>query len=108
MKMNYKSLTLIAAIGTGLYITSCQDVELGEPNVANSNTSGAAFFSMINASPDAPSLDLYIDNVKQGASVPTTDGQDGYAKATIAANGTNGTNNTFSNVSIRAKASSGT
>jgi len=100
--MNYKSLVLIMVVSAGVYFTSCQDVELGDPDLTHTATNSLAFFSMTNASPNAPALDLYIDNIKQGSSVSAGAGQNGYSKIALASNGT------FANVNIRSKASTGT
>ncbi|HEY9045905.1 MAG TPA: hypothetical protein VIN08_08415 [Ohtaekwangia sp.] len=101
--MNYKyKLASLIAISALVYGTSCSDPDYAEPVPATSASNLSANFLFVNASPDAPSLDLFINNVKSGNSVVSGANQDTYTAVPIVSNGV------FANTNIRAKASSGT
>ncbi len=95
-------LIAFAAVGTGVFVVGCQDVELSDPNITTTASDSYANFVLVNASPDAPSLDLFVNNLKSGASVSTGEAQAAYEKIAITSNGV------LANTSIKAKASSGT
>jgi hypothetical protein len=106
MKRIHKIIAL-AMIGTGAYLTACEDVELAEPNIASTSGSSSANFLMVNASPDAPSLDLWLNNVKTGTSVSSSArAQTAYSKIEITLNGVGAGGATIPNTNIRAKATS--
>ena len=94
-------LIAFAAFGTAMCLTACEDVELSDPNITTNATTSYANFIMVNASPDAPSLDLFINNIKSGASISTGEAQAAYEKLAITSNGV------LANTSIKAKASAG-
>jgi hypothetical protein len=95
-------LIAFAAIGTGAFLVGCQDVEISDPNITTTASDSYANFVLVNASPDATSLDLFVNNLKSGASVSTGNAQAAYEKVAITSNGV------LANTSIKAKASSGT
>src|SRR5579859_1459630 len=102
MNMNMKTtIKIFAAISfLGFLSTGCEDLQSVTPtsNFPQSNLS--AKFTFVNASPDAPSLDLYVNNTKVGISVTPTQAQPGYSTVPIT------TNNVGANTNIRAKATS--
>ena len=100
MKLINRILTL-TALTSGLYLSSCEEVELGEPNIKTTASSSSANFLLVNASPDAPALNLVVNNSKTGASVATGTGQDVYTKVGITSNAV------LANTNIRAAAASG-
>lgn len=94
-------LIAFAAFGTGMCLSACEDVELSDPNITTTASASYANFIMVNASPDAPSLDLLVNNVKSGASISAGQAHAAYEKLTITSNGV------LANTSIKAKATSG-
>lgn len=101
MKKIY-TLSLAMLIAIVLGVTSCEEVQTVEP-VANTTSTGlTASFLFINASPDAPSLDFFVNNLKIGPSLPSGSGQQGAVVAPIT------TNNIGANTNFRGKATSGT
>jgi hypothetical protein len=88
---------LIALLTT----TGCEDLERVTPVPNTTSSNLTANFLAVNASPDAPSLDLYINNVLTGASVSSGQAQTGYANVPITTNGVG------ANTNISAKATSG-
>ncbi len=94
-------LIAFAAFGTGMCLSACEDVELSDPNITTTASTSYANFIMVNASPDAPSLDLFVNNIKSGASISAGQAQTAYEKLTITSNGV------LANTSIKAKATTG-
>jgi len=82
-------------------VNACQKPELPEPTSSTEANTSSAKFLFVNTTPDAPSLDLYINGAKVGNST-TFPGSNPYSVVPILGNGTSG------NTSIRAKATSGT
>jgi hypothetical protein len=80
---------------------ACEDAEIPSANPGTGFSAPSAKFLLVNASPDAPSLDLIINNSKVGAGVIFPKGQTGYATADITANGV------FQNTAIACNGSSG-
>lgn len=107
MKLIHKIIAL-TALSTSVYLSACEDAEIADPNIETNATSSKANFLMINASPDAPSLDFFVDNVKTGPSL--TPGVDQTAQAGAYTNSILPSNGVVSigNTNIRAKATSGT
>jgi hypothetical protein len=101
MKHINKQIAL-AALGTLMFLNACQEVELAEPNISTTATASSANFLLVNASPDALPLDLWVNNFKVGQSVATGTNQTTYTNVPITANGV------FANSNIRSKATSGT
>ncbi len=95
-------LIAFATFGTAMCLTACEDVELGNPNISTTPSNLSANFIMVNASPDAPSLDLFINNLKYGTSVSAGQAQSTYEKIAITSNGV------LANTSIKAKPTTGT
>jgi hypothetical protein len=85
-----------------MMVMGCEDLEKVTPAPSASASNLTANFLMINASPDAPSLDFYVNNVKAGASVTSGLGQAAYNTVSVT------TNSVGANTNIRAKATSGT
>ena len=54
---------------------ACKEAETPVPSPATTASTAKANFVMINASPDAPSLDMYINNLKVGNSMVSFNGQ---------------------------------
>lgn len=83
---------------------SCDDPEYPTP-VPNPLPSGhTANFLFVNAAPDAPSLDMFINNVKTGNSLTFGQAHNGYTTVPITTSGTGGFT---ANTNVRAKGSSG-
>jgi len=104
---NYMNLKTLAKGCAFLLVAvwACEDPEYITP-VPNSQPSGfSANFLFVNAAPDAPSLDMYVNNLKTGASAAYGVGQAGYTSVPITSGGAGGFT---ANTNIRAKASSGT
>lgn len=101
MKKNQKYTTLVIMIGLLAVANACQNVELTTPTPSTDANNSSAKFLFVNATPDAPSLDLYINGAKVGNST-VFPSSNPYSVVPILGNGTSG------NTSIRAKASSGT
>lgn len=88
-----------------LSVWSCEDPEYPDP-VPNPIPSGhTANFLFVNAAPGAPSLDMFINNVKTGSSLAFGEAHTGYTTVPIVTSGAGGFT---ANTNIRAKASSGT
>lgn len=106
MKLIHKIIAL-TALSTSVYLSACEDAEIADPNIETNATSAKANFLVVNASPDAPSLDFFVDNVKTGpsltAGVEQTAQAGAYTNVTISSNGVS----TIGNINIRAKATSG-
>ncbi len=101
MKLTYKFSTIII---TGLMISlcACQEPDTATPAPSTTSSNLSANFLFINASADAPSLDLYVNNLKTGESEAFLTGQQGYTNVPITTNGIG------ANTNVRAKATSGT
>ncbi len=85
-------------------IWSCHDPEYPTP-VPNPLPSGhTANFLFVNVAPDAPSLDMFINNVKTGNSLTFGQAHTGYTAVPIT---TSGSGRFTSNTNIRSKASTG-
>lgn len=86
-----------------LLMAGCSEPEYIEANPTAGGTPATLSSNIlfVNASPDAPSLDLYFNNVKSGASLMAGEGQQGYVNQLLPSNGV------LANANIRAKASSG-
>ncbi|MGC4022729.1 MAG: hypothetical protein QM734_12670 [Cyclobacteriaceae bacterium] len=91
--------TMLVLVGL---ITSCEDVQTVTPIPNTIPSTLTANFLLVNASPDAPSLDLYLNNVKTGSSVVSTTSQPSYSSIPITVNASS--NNSISNTQIRVKA----
>ncbi len=112
-----KNIIKIFTISTLVGLLSCEDVETLTPVPATGASSYSAKFLFMNASPDAPSLDVYVNNIKTGASVATGVGHTSYNTVAISSNAiiTAAANTTASvlsglgsNTNIRTKATTGT
>jgi hypothetical protein len=101
MKKNQKYINLVTVLCLMAIVNACQKPELPEPTSSTEANTSSAKFLFVNTTPDAPSLDLYINGTKVGNST-TFLGSNPYSVVPILGNGTSG------NTSIRAKATSGT
>jgi hypothetical protein len=97
MKKSIKIFTLCT-----LGLLACEDPETPKPVPATTPSDYNANFLFVNATPDAPNLDLYINNVKTGASVAVGEGQVTYTEVDITSSAV------IANTNIRTKASTGT
>lgn len=86
-----------------LLLAACSEPEYIEANPTAGGTPATLSSNIlfVNASPDAPSLDLYFNNVKSGASLLAGSGQQGYVNQLLPSNGV------LANANIRSKASDG-
>jgi hypothetical protein len=86
-----------------LLLAACSEPEYVEANPTAGGTPATLSSNIlfVNASPDAPSLDLYFNNVKSGASLLAGFSQQGYVNQLLPSNGG------LANANIRAKASNG-
>jgi hypothetical protein len=98
--INYRIFTA-ALVATLVGIGACSDPEMPEPNIVTDAQPSKANFLFINASPDAPSLELYVNNEKVGAAVASGEAWTAYQNIDITAN------SVFANTNLRAKAASG-
>jgi hypothetical protein len=96
MKLNINKY--IPIIGTVAVLgLACSDPEYPKPEPTSESSDLAANFIFVDASPDAPDVDLFVNNA-----MTTANAAGGYTTVPITANGV------FQNTSLRAKASSGT
>lgn len=93
---NYIKIGFLVSV---IAIHGCESVEVPDPSPASQTTGLSARFLLVNASPDAPALDLYINGAKIGNSATFPVGT-GYTTAPIFGNNTTG------NTSIRVKGAS--
>lgn len=100
--MNMKTIIKLFTIGALISLLACDDVETITPVPATSPSTFSAKFLLVNATPDAPALDLYINNLKVGSSVAVGEGQAAYNVVPITSNAV------IANTNIRTKATSGT
>jgi hypothetical protein len=101
--MTFKINKITAALlSTMMCAVACQDVDLSDPDLTTSSTSSHANFVMVNGSQDAPSLDLFVNNLKVGESISANSTQAGYTNVIIPSNGV------LANTNLRAKATSAT
>lgn len=97
MKHSIKIFTIAMLAG----ILACEDPETPKPVPATVPSAYKAKFLFVNATPDAPTLDLYINNVKAGASVAVGESQAAYNEIGITSSAV------IANTNIRTKAASG-
>jgi len=102
MTLNINKITTALVTGMLMCAVACQDVDLSDPDLSSTSTSSHANFLMVNAAPDAPSLDLFVNNVKTGSSISANSTQSAYTNAIVTSNGV------LANTNFRAKATSGT
>lgn len=98
MKKIIKLFTVTVLVG----LLACEDVDTLTPVPATAASTYSAKFLFVNATPDAPSLDLYINNVKAGSSVAVGEGQAAYNTVAITSNAV------IANTNIRSRAATGT
>lgn len=98
MKHSIKIFTIATLAG----IFACEEPETPKPAPATEPSEYKANFLFVNATPDAPALDLYINNVKAGLSVAVGEGQAGYNEVDITSSAV------IANTNIRTKAATGT
>jgi hypothetical protein len=96
------NISRIMILGAATWLTACEDPDYIQPDTTVAPTNLSSNVLLVNASPDAPSLDLFINNEKIGGSVSAGTAQSGYTNVAIASNGG------VANAAIRAKATSGT
>jgi hypothetical protein len=86
-----------------LLLAACSEPEYIEANPTAGGTPATLSSNIlfVNASTDAPSLDLFFNNVKSGSSLLAGEGQQGYVNQLLPSNGV------LANANIRAKATSG-
>lgn len=102
--VNLKNLAKAGALSL-VAVWACEDPEYIVP-VPNPQPSGfSANFLFVNVAPDAPPLDMYVNNTKTGTTAAFGLGQAGYTTVPITSSGTGGLT---TNTNIRAKAATGT
>lgn len=99
--INHKIYSAVAIIMLGGMWAACSDPDMLDPVINTDPSNIKTDFLFINASPDAPSLDLYINNEKVGESLESGESWSSYQNVDITAAGV------FANTNIRAKATSG-
>jgi len=99
MKTILKISTVV--IVAALITSGCEDLQTVTPVPNTTSSNLTANFLAINTSPDAASLDIYVNNLITGASVSAGQGQTGYTSVPVT------TNSVGANTNIRAKATSG-
>lgn len=97
----YTILSALSLFSAALVLQGCEDNEVPTPDVATDATTSTAYFVGANASTDAPSLDLFINNVKVGASIANGEAQQTYTQVPVTSNGV------IANTNVRAKATTG-
>lgn len=106
--MNRNKFIHIGLIAVLFAAVACEDNQSPTPKTTNTNPlTLSANFLLINASQDAPSLDMYVDNVKYGNSVSGTTGQSLYTPIPLTINAPTINGSAVASTNIRAKASSG-
>jgi hypothetical protein len=96
-----KNIIKVFTISALASLMACEDVETLTPVPATEPSTFTANFLLVNATPDAPALDLFINNVKVGASVASGEGQIAYNTVGITSNAV------IANTNIRSRAASG-
>ena len=97
-----KNTIKIFILGILAAMFACEDPDLPKPVPAEDASKYYAKFLFINATPDAPALDLYINNNKSGDAVAAGVAQDEYDSVGITSNAV------IANTNIRTKAATGT
>lgn len=97
-----KNTIKIFTLGILAAMFACEDPELPKPVPATVPSEYKAKFLFVNATPDAPALDLYINNNKVGASVSAGVAQIAYEEIDITSNAV------IANTNIRTRAAAGT
>jgi Domain of unknown function (DUF4397) len=100
---NRTSISLVAFLG----LLACSEPELptAVPS-ASSTTPYKANILFVNAAPDAPSLDFFVNGAKVGESQAANSNQVSYSEVSLTSDGRTGS--LTANTSIRAKATTGT
>ncbi len=107
--INLKQIIGIAGLGIIVSFAGCEDLEyaLPAPNTTPGTLTANVLF--VNASPNAPSLDLAVNGLKVGESVAAGNPQAAYSSVPLTATFFGGGSTTAgANTSIRAKASTAT
>lgn len=99
--MNMKNIIKIFTLGALTGLLSCEEVETLTPVPATEPSTYSAKFLLVNATPDAPALDLYINNLKVGSAVAAGEGQAAYNTVPITSNAV------IANTNIRSSAATG-
>lgn len=97
-----KNTIKIFTLGILAAMFACEDPELPKPVPATEPSTYKANFLFINATPDAPALDLYVNNDMVGTSVTAGTAQAAYEEVSITSNAV------IANTNIRTKAAIGT
>lgn len=100
--MNMKKIIRIFTIGLLAGLLACEDVDTLTPVPSTDPSTFTAKFLLVNATPDGPALDLYINNIKVGNSVEPGEGQSAFSIVPITSNAV------IANTNIRSRASTGT
>lgn len=96
---NYIKIFAVTALAG---FAACEDPEMPKPVPATEVSNFSSNFLFINATPDAPALDLYVNNVKAGATLEVGEGQTAYTAVPLTSNAV------IANTNIRSKAAGGT
>lgn len=97
----FSTAASILAIGS-LAVTSCEETDYVSPDTRFTPFNFSAQFKFVNASPDAPTMDFFVQGIEAGNDLTFGNAQTGYTRIPLASNLT-----TFGQVSLRATASSG-
>jgi len=100
--MNMKKITKIFTLSLLAGLLACEDVDTLTPVPSTDPSTYTAKFLLVNATPDGPALDLFINNIKVGTSVTPGEGQSAFSIVPITSNAV------LDNTNIRSRASSGT
>lgn len=87
-----------------IMLGGCEELQKATPTPNTTSSNLTANFLFVNGSPDAPSLDFYVDNVQTGTSAASGQAQASYTTVPLS---TNGIGN-VGNINLRAKATGGT
>jgi len=107
--INLKQIIGIAGVGIAFTFSGCEDPEFATPAPNINAITLSSNFLFVNASPNAPSLDLAVNGLKVGESVTGGNGQAAYTVVPLTATFFGGGSTTAgANTSLRARASAGT
>jgi hypothetical protein len=97
----FSTAASILAIGS-LALTSCEETDYVSPDTRFTPFNFSAQFKFVNASPDAPTMDFFVQGIGAGNDLTFGNAQTGYTRIPLASNLTS-----FGQVSLRGTASSG-
>ncbi len=95
---------ILFAAGLTAVVLGCKEPETPAPNISSNSSAFNANFLFVNASPDAPALSLYVNNLKTGSDAGS-DGsyaQGAYNSVPLTSSGASGTLTANTNIRVKA------